>query len=111
MNFLFRKKEKQPIREEEKQLFRPLPNAADKQKHYEIKIFGSGCAKCEALEKAVRSAAQELGLSFTLEHVTDFSQTARLGIMSTPALTVNDTLLSYGKVLSKAEALEILRRI
>lgn len=70
----------------------------------EIKVLGPGCAKCQALEKAVLAALAELGLDTTIDHVTDYAQIAAYGVMSTPALVVDGKVVSYGRVLSKDEA-------
>ena len=68
----------------------------------EVKVLGSGCAKCNALEAAVREALAELGMD--ADHVTDFTQIAAYGVMTTPALVVNGKVVSYGRVLKKQEA-------
>lgn len=68
-----------------------------------IKILGSGCAKCNALEAAAREALGELGMDTAIDHVTDFTQIAAYGVMTTPALVVDGKVVSYGKVLSKEE--------
>lgn len=63
-----------------------------------VKVLGSGCAKCNALEDAVRAALTELGMDATIDHVTDFTQIAAYGVMTTPALVVDGKVVSYGKV-------------
>ncbi len=75
-----------------------------------IKVLGAGCAKCNALESAVRSALEELGMDTTIDHVTDFAQIAAYGVMSTPALVVDGKVVSYGKVLSKDEAKAVIQK-
>lgn len=75
-----------------------------------IKVLGSGCAKCTALEKAVRRALDELGMDREVEHITDFEVIASYGVMSTPALVVDGNVVSYGKVLSVEEVKEILQK-
>lgn len=75
-----------------------------------IKILGSGCAKCNALEKSVRSAVTEIGIDLEIEHITDFAQIASYGIMTTPALVLDDKVVSYGKVLSVDEVKIILNK-
>ena len=69
-----------------------------------IKVLGFGCTKCNALETAVREALTELGMDITIDHVTDFTQIAAYGVMTTPALVVDGKVVSYGKVLKKDEA-------
>ena len=75
-----------------------------------IKVLGSGCARCNELEKAVKDALAELGMDTTIQHVTDFPQIAAFGVMTTPALVVDDKVVSYGKVLKKDEVIEILKK-
>lgn len=73
-----------------------------------VKVLGSGCAKCNALDKAVREAIAELGADVQVEHVTDFAMIAAYGVMSTPALVAGGRVLSFGRVLTKDEAKELL---
>lgn len=75
-----------------------------------IKVLGSGCAKCNALEDATRSALVELGMDTSIDHVTDFTQIAAYGVMTTPALVVDGKVVSYGKVLKKDEIITILKK-
>jgi len=75
-----------------------------------VKVLGSGCAKCNELERAVRSALEELGMDAAIDHVTDFAQIAAYGVMSTPALVVDGKVVSYGKVLDKEEAKVLIQK-
>ncbi len=75
-----------------------------------VKVLGSGCAKCNALEEATREALAELGMDTTIDHVTDFTQIAAYGVMSTPALVVDGKVISYGKVLKKDEAKALIQK-
>lgn len=76
-----------------------------------IKVLGSGCAKCNELEANVKKAMEQLGMDMVIEHVTDFSVIAAYGVMSTPALVVNEKVISYGKVLKVEEAVKLLQKI
>ena len=67
-----------------------------------IKVLGTGCAKCAALEAAVRSALEELEMDAAIDHVTD-------GVMSPPALVVDGKVVSYGRVPGKDEAKALIR--
>lgn len=82
-----------------------------KRENASVKILGSGCAKCNALETAVKEALKQLGMDTNIEHVTDFSQIAAYGVMSTPALVVDGNVVSFGKVLKIEEAKEILLKV
>ncbi|MEA5012424.1 MAG: thioredoxin family protein [Angelakisella sp.] len=75
-----------------------------------IKVLGSGCTKCNQLEAAAKEALAELGLDTTIEHVTDFTQIAAYGVMTTPALVVDGKVVSYGKVLKKDEVIAMIQK-
>ncbi|WP_236617052.1 thioredoxin family protein [Synergistes jonesii] len=76
-----------------------------------VKVLGSGCVKCNALEAAAKEALAELNMDTNIEHVTDFEQIAAYGVMSTPALVINDKVVSVGKVLKKDEVITILNKL
>ncbi|WP_066636308.1 thioredoxin family protein [Desulfolucanica intricata] len=76
-----------------------------------VKVLGSGCAKCNQLEAAAKAALQQLGMDTTIDHVTDFSQIAAYGIMTTPALVIDGKVVSYGKVLKTEEVIKILQKV
>lgn len=66
----------------------------------ELKILGTGCSKCKKLEEATKAAADELGVQYTLEKVTDLEQIMAFSVMSTPALVVNGEVKVTGRVPS-----------
>lgn len=74
-----------------------------------IKILGTGCAKCNALEKATVEALHQLNMDVEIEHITDFSEIAVYGVMTTPALVIDGKVVSLGKVLKVDEVIEILK--
>jgi small redox-active disulfide protein 2 len=74
-----------------------------------IQILGSGCAKCRQLTAIAEQAAQDLGLRYELEKVTDVTRYAEFGVMFTPALVVDGDLKLSGKVPSLDEARRLLR--
>lgn len=73
-----------------------------------VKILGSGCAKCNELEKNVVEALKQLGYNTEVDHITDFSVIASYGVMTTPAVVVDGKVISYGKVLKVYEAISLL---
>ena len=75
-----------------------------------VKVLGSGCAKCNALEASTKAALEQLGMDTTIDHVTDFSQIVAYGVMTTPALVVDGKVVSYGKVLKTNEVVKILQK-
>ena len=63
------------------------------------------------MEDAVRAALTELGMDTSIDHVTDFTQIAAYGVMTTPALVVDGKVVSYGEVLKKEEAKAVTQRV
>ncbi len=76
-----------------------------------VKVLGSGCAKCNELEANTKAALETLGMDTTILHVKDFSQIAAYGVMSTPALVVDEKVVSFGKVLKTDEIVNILQKV
>lgn len=64
------------------------------------KVLGSGCAKCNTLSENTKEALSQLGMDTCIQKITDFSEIAKYGVMSTPALVLGKTVVSSGKVLS-----------
>lgn len=75
-----------------------------------VKILGSGCAKCNELEKETIEALRELGMDTDVDHVTDFAEIGKYGVMSTPALVLDGRVLSSGKVLKKDQVIELIQK-
>lgn len=73
----------------------------------DIKILGTGCKKCNELEKNTKQALNNLDIHINVEHITDLSQIVKYGVMLTPALVINEKVVSTGKVL-KTEEIESL---
>ena len=68
-----------------------------------IKVLGSGCASCKKLEALTRRAVAELGIEADVIHVTEIADIIAYGIMSTPALVVDEQVKIAGRVPSLAE--------
>ena len=66
----------------------------------QIKVIGPGCRRCEQLTAAAKKAADQLGIDYELEKVTDVAEFAEYGVLMTPALLVDGEVKSQGKVLS-----------
>jgi small redox-active disulfide protein 2 len=76
-----------------------------------IEVLGTGCAKCNALETAVKLVADRLGLDYEFEHVKDLTRMTAYGVMLTPALVVDGQVKASGKVPSEAELTTILTSV
>ena len=74
-----------------------------------VKVLGAGCKNCHALLEATKEAVKNMGLGVEVDYVTDMEKIMEYGVMSLPALVVNEKAISTGKVL-KADAVEQLLR-
>lgn len=74
-----------------------------------IKILGTGCKKCVTLTENTQAALANLGREAEVLKVTDIAEIAAMGVMSTPALAIDDQVVSMGKVLSPSEVEALLK--
>jgi small redox-active disulfide protein 2 len=65
-----------------------------------IQVLGTGCAKCKQLTANTQQAVAELGVDATVEKVEDVREIMKFRVLSTPALVVDGTVKSLGRVLS-----------
>jgi small redox-active disulfide protein 2 len=64
----------------------------------DVKILGTGCVNCKNLEALTRHALDELGLDVAIDKVTDPGEIASWGVMSTPALVIDDEVVVAGRI-------------
>ena len=76
-----------------------------------IKVLGSGCKSCHALLEASSEAVKNMGLNVEVEYVTDMEKIMAYGVMSVPALVVNENVVSMGKVLKAADIENLLHKL
>jgi small redox-active disulfide protein 2 len=74
-----------------------------------VQILGTGCPKCRTLEANAKIAISELGLEVEVEKVTDIEAIMAMGVMMTPALAVDGTVKSVGRVLTKDQIIPFIR--
>jgi small redox-active disulfide protein 2 len=73
-----------------------------------IKVLGPGCANCVNLERATREAVAGLGIEAEIEKVTDYPTIVGYGVMRTPALVVDETVVLSGRVPTASQVAELL---
>ena len=73
-----------------------------------IQILGSGCPKCNALERNAREAAEQAGVAADIEKITDLDDIMEMGVMVTPALAVDGDVKKAGKVMTVEEITAII---
>ncbi len=69
----------------------------------EIKVLGTGCARCRSLEKVTVQAVEDLGLDVKVEKEEDIRKIMAYGVMRTPALMINDKIVLSGQVPGLSE--------
>jgi small redox-active disulfide protein 2 len=73
-----------------------------------IKVLGPGCKNCKNLERVTKEAVSELGIEATVEKVEDYPTIVGYGVMSTPALVIDEKLVLSGRVPRTAEVRELI---
>lgn len=76
-----------------------------------IKVLGAGCASCHEQYEHARAAVKTLGLPVEVEYITDLQKVMEYGVMSVPALVVNETVVSMGRVLKAADVEKLLHKL
>lgn len=71
-----------------------------------IKILGSGCANCKRLEQEVKESLTGSSIEYEVIKVTDYDDIASYGILSTPGLVINDTVLSAGRIPKRQQIID-----
>ena len=74
----------------------------------EIRILGTGCAKCHKLEEETRQAAAEMGLDCHIDKVSDLKDIMSYGVMLTPALVVDGDVKVVGRVPAREDIKKLL---
>ena len=74
----------------------------------DVKILGTGCPKCNTLEKSVRDVVASERLDASVSKVDDIMDIMSYGVMMTPALVVNGEVVVRGRVPSSAELRDLL---
>ncbi len=76
-----------------------------------IKVLGSGCKNCVTLKENTEAALKTLGIEAEIVKVEDFKDIMAYGVMQTPALVIDEKVVSFGKVLKPKEIAGILEKV
>ena len=76
-----------------------------------IKVLGAGCKSCHEQYENVKTAVNAMGLDLEVEYITDMEKIMEYGVMSMPAIVVNEKVVSMGKVLKAGDVEKLLRKL
>lgn len=76
-----------------------------------MKVLGTGCKSCHEQYENAKAAIRSMGLSVEVEYITDMEKVMAYGVMSMPALVVNEKVVSMGKVLKAADVEKLLHKL
>ena len=76
-----------------------------------IKVLGAGCKSCHEQYENVKQAVAELNLTLEVEYITDMEKVMSFGVMSMPAIVINDNIVSMGKVLKTADVIKLIQKV
>ena len=76
-----------------------------------VKVLGAGCQTCHKQYENAQEAVNSLGLDAEVEYITDLAKVMEYGVMSVPAVVVNDKVVSMGKVLKVSEVEDLLHKL
>ena len=74
----------------------------------ELKILGTGCPKCQTLEKVTRNVVAEMEVDANVVKEEDIMKIMGYGIMHTPALVINEKVVASGRVPSSKEIMNLI---
>lgn len=75
-----------------------------------VKVLGAGCKSCHEQYEYVQAAVRNVGLDIQVEYITDMEKIMEYGVMSMPAIIINDKVVSVGKVLKATDVEKLLRK-
>ena len=76
-----------------------------------VKVLGAGCKSCHEMYENAQAAVKAMGLDVEVEYITDMEKVMGYGVMSMPAIVVNEKVVSMGKVLKAQDVEKLLREI
>ena len=74
-----------------------------------IKILGAGCKSCKELFKNTQKAINNMGLNIQAEYITDMKEIASYGLMSMPAVVINEKVVSSGEIMKPKDIEKLIK--
>lgn len=75
-----------------------------------IKVLGAGCKSCHEQYENAKQAVKDMGLSIEVEYIIDMQKIMEYGVMSMPALVINEKVVSMGKVVKPNDVITLLHK-
>jgi small redox-active disulfide protein 2 len=75
-----------------------------------IKVLGTGCQKCKVLEKMTRETVSDMGVTAEIEKVEDIVAIMGYGVMTTPALVIDEKVVLSGRLPTISDLKEIIAK-
>lgn len=76
-----------------------------------IKVLGACCKKSTETFENTKLAVKELGLEVEVENIGDIVEISKYGVMSTPALVINEKVVSIGRLLKPNDVIKIIEKV
>ena len=76
-----------------------------------VKVLGAGCSSCHTQYENTKEAVKNMGLDTRVEYITDMQRVMEYGVMSMPAIVVNEKVVSTGKVLKTSEVEKLFHKL
>ncbi len=76
----------------------------------EIKVLGTGCAKCKQTKILAAEVIKELKLDATVVEVTDIPTIMGYGVMSTPGIVINEVVMGSGGVPTRQQLIQLIQQ-
>lgn len=73
-----------------------------------IKVLGTGCKNCKKLAEDMKAAITDAGLNVQFEYIDDIGRIMTMGVIATPAVIIDDKVVSSGRTLTKDEIKDLL---
>ena len=76
-----------------------------------VKVLGAGCKSCHEQYENAKEAVKNMGLGIEVEYITDMQKVMEYGVMSMPAIVVNEKVVSMGKVLKASDVEKLFHKL